>query len=194
VAALARERSGQNIAGTVILPAGVLHPQALRGHAEEPGSGTGCLLGRTGTASHGLGDDGKTVVFRRGKTVRLRQQPYAAHTVTGDFDRFIRPLVAAAEDPTKFLWYRDTPAARDELLVTATKCLKEVEPTLENRSLRRGALQALAQAGVPATTLLNYSGHSAILMLKCYLGFGVLLADEAGAHQTAAAQIHSTSD
>jgi hypothetical protein len=53
--------------------------------------------------------DGKmSVVFRRGKTVRLRQQPYAVHTVTGDFDRFIRPLVAAAEDPTKFLWYCDT--------------------------------------------------------------------------------------
>jgi len=43
---------------------------------------------------------------------------------------------------------------------------------LEQRSLRRGALQELAAQGMPLTTLLLFSGHTTIAMLLRYLGHG----------------------
>jgi len=49
---------------------------------------------------------------------------------------------------------------------------------LENRSLRRGALQSLAKAGAPLATMLNFSGHSNVTSLKRYLNFGRIMPDE----------------
>jgi integrase len=53
--------------------------------------------------------------------------------------------------------------------------LRRVDPLLECRSLRRGALQTMALAGVPANVLMEYSGHTTERMLRVYLGWGRLL-------------------
>ena len=45
---------------------------------------------------------------------------------------------------------------------------------LGRRSLRRGALQALAALGAPTSVLLYYSKHKSIPMLERYLGHGKL--------------------
>jgi hypothetical protein len=53
-----------------------------------------------------------------------------------------------------------------------------VNKQMENRSLRRGALQCLAKAGASIPTLLSFSGHSQVNTLKRYLDFGRLGAME----------------
>jgi hypothetical protein len=56
--------------------------------------------------------------------------------------------------------------------------LRRQNPKGENRGLRRGALQLLAKNGASTATLLAFSGHQSVPMLKLYLGFGTLLRDE----------------
>jgi hypothetical protein len=63
--------------------------------------------------------------------------------------------------------------------------LRRAHPALECRSLRRGALQAMAKAGVDTPTLLAFSGHTTERMLLVYLGWGALHAERA-ARTTAA--------
>ncbi len=50
--------------------------------------------------------------------------------------------------------------------------LRRINVKLECRSLRRGALTAMALAGVPTSTLRVYSGHTSERMLLVYLGWG----------------------
>jgi hypothetical protein len=45
-------------------------------------------------------------------------------------------------------------------------------PALENRSIRRGALQAMALAGASEKELMLFSRHATPAMLRRYLGFG----------------------
>jgi integrase len=61
------------------------------------------------------------------------------------------------------------------LNVETRTALRRVDPRLECRSLRRGALSAMAEAGVPSSVLLEYSGHTSERMLRVYLGWGRLL-------------------
>ena len=50
--------------------------------------------------------------------------------------------------------------------------LRRANPKLEQRSLRRGAIQALAATGLKDEELLHYSGHTNVTMLRRYLNFG----------------------
>ena len=56
--------------------------------------------------------------------------------------------------------------------------LKSVQNSYTTRSVRRGALQTMALAGVPLRTLADYAGHSArngdLSMTKRYLDWGRL--------------------
>ena len=52
------------------------------------------------------------------------------------------------------------------------EALRRVNPKLEQRSLRRGAIQALAATGLKDEELLHYSGHTNVTMLRRYLNFG----------------------
>jgi integrase len=67
--------------------------------------------------------------------------------------------------------------------------LRRVSPTLEQRSLRRGALLHMAKTGVPATVLMEYSGHTTERMLRRYLSWGADLRDRANQAQAAAAAL-----
>ena len=52
--------------------------------------------------------------------------------------------------------------------------LRRAHPKLEQRSIRRGALQHLAQSGLSDEALLHYSQHRSLQTLKRYLDFGWL--------------------
>ncbi len=52
--------------------------------------------------------------------------------------------------------------------------LRRAHPDLEQRSLRRGAIQTLAATGLSDEELLKYSGHTNVQMLRRYLNFGKL--------------------
>jgi hypothetical protein len=130
-------------------------------------------------------ENGLAVTFRRGKTVKLRKRPYTVTTAPGEF----APFLEALANETGFLFPCETLQLRRELLKEMTESLRLVDPQLESRSIRRGALQHMATRGVPATVLMSFSGHGSVSMLKVYLGHGVLLEDEAG-KQRLAAQHH----
>jgi hypothetical protein len=109
-----------------------------------------------------------TITYTAGKTVSARG-PYSITTAA------LRPA-----DATLVQRWLDTrhhmlfPQA--ESFGAAIKvALRRVNPLLECRSLRRGALQAMALNGTPEATLLEFSGHTTTKMLRTYLGWGTLL-------------------
>ena len=67
--------------------------------------------------------------------------------------------------------------------------LRRANPLLEQRSLRRGALQAVAATGVSDTEMLHYSGHTNVAMLRRYLNFGKLSGEGAKLSEQAAALV-----
>jgi hypothetical protein len=106
------------------------------------------------------------VTFRFGKGVKLRGHPYTIHTTA---------LPAFVSDPIHRIMksLKDT----DHLFpnMTAEKMLphiRSVDPLLEARSVRRGSLQCLAQAGCSTEVLLMYSGHTQAKTLYRYLNWG----------------------
>jgi hypothetical protein len=111
-----------------------------------------------------------TVQFRRGKGVKARG-PYTVHTECPT--AWLPKLQALLQRPKdQWLWPQPTPAARTAASRALTASLRGIHPTLEQRSLRRGALQAMASAGVEEPTLLQYSGHTNVAMLRRYLDWG----------------------
>jgi hypothetical protein len=68
--------------------------------------------------------------------------------------------------------------------------LRRVNPKLEQRSLRRGAIQTLSQTGLfKDEELLHYSGHTNVAMLRRYLNFGKLSGEGAKLSAQAAALV-----
>ena len=94
------------------------------------------------------------------------------------FKPFVRRVLENRDQAT---WVFECPQQQDrkQLSVRCLEGLRRINGQYTNKSVRRGALQAMARAGVPTTTLLHFSGHTNIPMLKRYLGFGTLLAEEA---------------
>jgi Arc/MetJ-type ribon-helix-helix transcriptional regulator len=99
------------------------------------------------------------VTFRRGKAVRSRG-PYTVHT----------KLPPQWADLIRSQLQRPQPFTTTSAKVR--RALRRVDKRLEQRSLRRGALQTLAEAGVPEEELLNFSGHTTLGMLRRYLDWG----------------------
>ena len=99
------------------------------------------------------------VTFRRGKAVRSRG-PYTVHTKLPP--QWADLIGNQLQHPQPFA----TTSAR------VKKALRRVDKRLEQRSLRRGALQTLAEAGVPEEEILNFSGHTTLGMLRRYLEWG----------------------
>ena len=127
--------------------------------------------------------EGLAITFRRGKAVLLRKKPYTVTTVPGAFEKYL----TLDGPPNHFLFHFPDPAGRKRFLDEMTATLRQTDPELESKSIRRGALQHMARRGVPADVLMTFSGHGSVAMLKVYLGHGVLLEDEAK-RQRAAAQ------
>jgi len=120
------------------------------------------------------------ITFRRGKTVKLRGQPYAVHTTMGKLKPWLEPLLKRhrTASPTAFVWPTETKNQRRLMIDDILAGVRLAGEQYECRSLRRGALQTMARQGASAATLMHFSGHSTVAMLKRYLGFGVLLTDE----------------
>ena len=117
------------------------------------------------------------ITFRRGKGVRARQQAYTVTT-----------LIVSTE------WWREITTyikARSGFLFPLTLKDKFITDPLkvagiEQRSIRRGALQAMAADHVTPAVLMNFSGHTSEKTLNRYLDFGKKRADLASASKAAA--------
>ena len=124
------------------------------------------------------------VLFRRGKAVRLRRQPYTVHSaVEASRVPGLRAFLAGANG---FLWPAPTQTARLALGASVRMALRAVRRGLSQRSVRRGALQAAATAGASDSELMQLSGHASAKMLHRYLGWGALSATAAAAGRATA--------
>jgi integrase len=128
--------------------------------------------------------------FRRGKSVTARG-PYAVQSFirpeSADFKALKRFLDAA---PPGQLFPHTTALQHKKWGVSLRDALRTIDGRLEQRSFRRGALQLLARD--PATThqtLLHFSGHTNVAMLKRYLNWGAINANEAQQARTAALRL-----
>ena len=109
-----------------------------------------------------------TVLFMEGKSVTIRG-PYSVHTILPRLDLVQCLLRASSSTNTHYLFPERFWPRIDTIVHRA---MKDVDPKLEKRSVRRGSLQALAMAGADESTLLTFSGHKDAPMLWRYLNWG----------------------
>lgn len=126
-------------------------------------------------------------LFLRGKTVEMGNQPYTLHPCLGQFHGVATKWLKQAHSrpPEQDLF-------RPDILAAATKALKQQNPRLEARSIRRGALQAMADKGVTDEDLLLFSRHKNIEMLHRYLAWGSHGLDRATREAAASLKIIGT--
>lgn len=111
-----------------------------------------------------------SVQFRRGKGVTMGA-PYTVHTACPpQWQEAVKALLKRVQKG--FLWPCDSREARVALGKGVAAALKRVDPQLEQRSLRRGALQAMAEKGVDESVLMSFSGHRRVDTLHRYLDWG----------------------
>lgn len=114
-------------------------------------------------------ETGLMVHFRRGKTVKTRGA-YSIFTPLPPEKyrvQFLAFLAEAVKAKRKWLFERVQGNHIKE-------SIRRANPKLEQRSLRRGAIQTLAATGLSDEELLKYSGHTNVQMLRRYLNFGKL--------------------
>lgn len=132
-----------------------------------------CLMrARTGEVTIAEGGAELKVTVRRGKTV-VQRGPYCV------FSAVPPPLQAVLGEWERAKGLPKTPAFMANG-AEVRQALRRVDPLLEQRSLRRGAIQALSASGVPATEVKEFSGHATMKSLTRYLDFG---AKDAPRHQ-----------
>jgi integrase len=131
-----------------------------------------------------------TVQFRRGKGVKARG-PYTVPTACPA--AWLPRLTAflATRTDSDWLWPYPDLRQRTAASLAFTRSLRAAHPALEQRSLRRGALQVMAACGVDEATLLTYSGHTNVTMLRRYLDWGRKGEAIARVARAAAAHLHS---
>ena len=106
------------------------------------------------------------VTFRRGKGVRA-SGPYTVHTapIPAKFRKRWESYIAT----------RKTAMFPRRLTGASLKlALREVSPKLEQRSIRRGALQLMAANNTDEATLMRFSGHRRVETLRRYLNWNTV--------------------
>jgi integrase len=128
-----------------------------------------------------------TVLFRRGKTAGA-----TPHTVPTKCPPQWLPILQnllGTRKKGQFLWHAATPQARTDMGRQVAAALKTVDRGLEQRSIRRGALQKMAEENIPDETLLLFSGHKRMETLRRYLDWGRKGSERTRRGQAAAAHL-----
>ena len=122
-----------------------------------------------------------SIKFVEGKGVKLRG-PYTVHTLV-PHPELLQCLLL---ESTGYLFPPQARKAIQDAVMSALHC---TDPRLEARSIRRGALQALAMADADEETLMTFSGHKCRNTLHRYLDWGMMrgLAQSSGARAALAA-------
>lgn len=111
-------------------------------------------------------NEAMAITFHQGKGARARG-PYTVHTQPIPLEFKVRWKA--------YLDTRDTHLFPRHLTGTSLKnALRAVNVTLEQRSIRRGALQTMALNNVDEDTLMRYSGHTQLSTLHRYLNWNKL--------------------
>jgi hypothetical protein len=121
--------------------------------------------------------------FCRGKGARFSQPYTVATTCPMEWRGLISQFLAQV--PPRDWLFPDGHRTFGRLVNLA---LRTANPEFTVRALRRGALQAMAHAGVPTETLMTFSGHKRVDTLLRYLNWGAEA--EGRAQQARAAAVH----
>jgi integrase len=136
-----------------------------------------------------LKQNAMAVQFRRGKGVELGS-PYTVHTACPPEWKPTVDALLRRRSPGQFLWHAESPKARTLMGKVVATALKQADPELEQRSIRRGALQHMASDGETSEeTLMMFSGHRRVETLRRYLDWGKKHALREGRGKTAAASL-----
>lgn len=84
-----------------------------------------------------------------------------------------------SSSPSTYLFPMGNAQQRTAFVASVRFALRAVNPNLEIRSMRRGTLVALANAGASEEQLLTFSRHTSLKTLRRYLGFGAVMSAEA---------------
>lgn len=104
-----------------------------------------------------------TLTFRRGKTIQVR----GAFTVHASIPvEWARTVIRWKEQRRTWLFPKEIGTA---VILLA---LRRVDSKLECRSIRRGAIQTMAAAGVSEEIMMYFSGHTSVKTLRRYLNWG----------------------
>lgn len=126
---------------------------------------TGCVLQLDRQDVCVNADQSLSVRFRRGKGARIRG-PYTVHTAPLE-PQMLRRLERWMAGRRAQLFASTTSGDKIRL------ALRRVDKALEQRSLRRGALQALARSpNITDEVLMLFSGHTQVATLRRYLSWG----------------------
>jgi integrase len=134
------------------------------------------------------------VCFAKGKGVLLRGGKYTVHTVVPEqWVVFLTTYLSKLKKGE--LVVPERPALKLAARTTAlNKALKRVDSRMTSRSIRRGALQAMAlgahnQAPVDMQTLMSYAGHKREETTRRYLDWSRLFGEGAQRERQAAAAL-----
>lgn len=111
-----------------------------------------------------------SVTFFRGKTVKVRGA-FSVHSGEMPEEQWAMVLLWVATRTAVGTHARWASRGGDNGVLAA---LRRVDKTLEQRSLRRGALQAMALAGISNEVLREFSGHTSDVTLLRYLNWGLV--------------------
>ena len=122
-----------------------------------------------------------TVTYRRGKTI-ARRGPYAVHSQVPEN---WRPVFAGLP-----LDNRDSKLFAGVKVSGVTAAIRRADARAEARSIRRGALQVMAESGIDEPTLLLFSGHTSLATLRRYLQWGAIGSEKKRVMRDAARKLY----
>jgi hypothetical protein len=130
------------------------------------------------------------VFFRKGKVI-TKTGPYTINTkAPKEWGETLQNFLNLNKT-SHFLFCLPTLKEKTNFLKKAREAIRAQNTALDLRSLRRGAAQTMAAAGVPLTTILLFTKHADMAMLKRYLRFGMAPSEDARkAIEAASALMH----
>jgi hypothetical protein len=120
--------------------------------------------------------DGLSLTWTAAKTVAARC-PFTTFASTRAYPE-LREWILARLDAAKVTQLRSLPLfpvlrqRQARTLAAYRNAVRAVRPDCDLRSLRRGTVIAMAEAGVPEGTLLHLTGHASVANLYRYLSWG----------------------
>ena len=129
-----------------------------------------------------------TVFFERGKVIG-KIDPYHVHTAIPEMWAEWMQGFLEEKKASVYLFQMPSKAARQRFLDRVRDHVRTVAPRCDLRALRRGSAQNMAEKGLALTTILQFTKHTDISMLRRYLRFGKTVSEEVTRCQAAALKI-----
>jgi len=117
-----------------------------------------------------------SVFFERGKVIG-KIDPYTIHTAIPEaWAVWMKDYLNTVK--TEFLFQIPDPKDRQRFQAHALVYVRTVVPECDLRAFRRGSAQDMAERKVPLATILQFTRHTDLPMLRRYLRFGRTLSEE----------------